>query len=811
MNKYICIHGHFYQPPRENPWLESIELQDSAYPFHDWNARISAECYGPNSTSRILTPDGKIRGIMNNYGRISFNMGPTLLSWMQDAEPIVYEAVQEGDRQGAEQYGGHGTAIAQVYNHVIMPLADEEDKRLSVEWGLADFRMRFGRDPEGMWLAETAADIASLDALAERDIKYTIMAPRQAHRVRPIGSDEWMDVGDGRVDPRRPYLCNLPSGRSIAIFFYDGPIAQDLAFGGMLNSGEAFAARLLSAFGEAEGDEPLLVHVAADGETFGHHHKHGEMALSSCIHRIEESGEAEFTVYGEFLEKFPPKWEVEIWDNSSWSCVHGVERWKSNCGCCSGMKQGWHQQWRGPLREALDLVRDNVKRVYTEKAANVFADPQGALNRYIAVILDRTAERAEQFLQQELREGIELNDETRQEAMRLLESRRQSILMYTSCGWFFDELSGLETTQVMRYAARAIQLLRDLSGTDIERDFIERLAQAPSNLGDLKDGGEVYRRYVKPSAVDLRRVAIHYAVSSIFEEFGDETKVFAFAIKRLRNDRLSAGRLTLALGEVELQSLVTFDKHSYEFVVLHLGDQNLTGGINELGRIGDFAALTEQFKEVFSRSDVPALIRLIDQNFDTKDFSFWNLFVDQQRKIMQQIFRESENSIEAFYRQVYREQYPMMSAMQAMGMPLPRILKNTVDYVLNRDLLHELETLPVSEEKFSSIREEIRKWNSQIDGDLIGFVGARQLALLANKLTANPLDLETMREMSNLLRKYQEIGAPMGIWYTQDAIYDIGRQQFSIRKYLAEQGDEFTSQWVTTFEELSDLAGVHIE
>ena len=344
--KFICIHGHFYQPPRENAWLEVIELQDSAHPYHDWNERISAECYGPNTASRILDKKGVIKNILNNYSRISFNFGPTLLSWMEINEKETYEAILLADKESAEQFGGHGSAIAQVYNHLIMPLANRRDKETQIIWGIRDFESRFKRKPEGVWLAETAVDTETLELLAEHNIKFTILAPRQAKATRRL-EGEWTPVSDQTVDTRKAYHCNLPSGKQIALFFYDGSISQSVAFNGLLNDGKRFADDLLSSFNETDSGQQL-VHVATDGETYGHHHKHGEMALAFCLNQIDKDLCVGLTNYAQFLELFPINEEAQIIEDSSWSCVHGIERWRSDCGCNSGGHPGWHQRWRKP-------------------------------------------------------------------------------------------------------------------------------------------------------------------------------------------------------------------------------------------------------------------------------------------------------------------------------------------------------------------------------------------------------------------------------------------------------------------------------
>ena len=362
-NKFICIHGHFYQPPRENAWLEVIEVQDSAHPYHDWNERITAECYEPNSTSRILDEDQVIRDIINNYSKISFNFGPTLLSWMEVYAKETYLAILEADKESIRRFGGHGSAMAQVYNHMIMPLSNARDKETQVIWGIRDFESRFGRRPEGMWLAETAVDIETLEALAANDIQFTVLAPRQAKATRKIGEANWVEVNERSVDTKRAYRYNLPSGKFINLFFYDGDISQGIAFNGLLNDGKRFAENLLSAI-DQHTDESQLVHVATDGETYGHHHKHGDMALAFCLDYIEKDERVTLTNYSQFLSLAPPVYEAQIIENSSWSCVHGIERWRSDCGCSSGGREGWTQQWRKPLRDSLDWLRDAAAEVF---------------------------------------------------------------------------------------------------------------------------------------------------------------------------------------------------------------------------------------------------------------------------------------------------------------------------------------------------------------------------------------------------------------------------------------------------------------
>ncbi|MCL1941470.1 MAG: DUF3536 domain-containing protein, partial [Synergistaceae bacterium] len=384
MSKYITIHGHFYQPPRENPWYGEIELQDSAAPWHDWNERINSECYLRNTAARILDNQGKITRICNNYSGISFNFGPTLLSWAEKKAPLMLKSLIEADKISQARFSGHGAAISQVYNHMIMPLANLRDKITQVRWGMADFEIRFGRHPEGMWLAEAAVNTETLEVLRDNGIVFTILSPYQAQSVRKMGSDSWADVSGGRIDTTFPYRFNLPSGKYIDIFFYNGEISQEIAFKGLLNNGENYARWLINSIPDELEDR--LANAATDGESYGHHHRHGDMALAYCIETINRDPGVILTVYGEFLRKHPPQHIVQIVENSSWSCAHGVERWRSDCGCNTG--RGYHQKWREPLRDALDWLRDSIKDEYEREIEKILDDAWGARDAYIQIILD---------------------------------------------------------------------------------------------------------------------------------------------------------------------------------------------------------------------------------------------------------------------------------------------------------------------------------------------------------------------------------------------------------------------------------------
>jgi len=496
MKKYLCVHGHFYQPPRENPWSGLIDEQKSAAPSHDWNERITLECYAPNARTQILNNHFQAIQTVNNYSQMSFNIGPTLLSWMERASPDTYRSILEADQKSITRFSGHGAAIAQAYNHMIMPLANNRDQQTQVIWGIKDFEFRFKRKPEGMWLPETAVDISTLEVLAEHDITFTILAPNQAQSVAKIGSDEWIDVSDGSIDTQMPYLCRLPSGKEIVIFFYNGHISNEVAFGNLLENGVNLANRLIQ-----EYPKPLkrsrLVHIANDGETYGHHHAFGNMALAYMLYYIETNNLAKVTIYSEFLEKYPPEYEAKIIEDTSWSCFHGVERWKANCGCHLDLKKGWNQEWRKCLRETLDWLRDNLISFYEKSMSVYYDDPWKIRNEYVSLVLDPSNEELSDILWASAHR--KLSGQEKKSIKNLLEMQRYAMLMYTSCGWFFDDISGLESTQILAYAARAIQLAHESGSINWEEEFINRLTSAKSNDKKMIDGKNIYNLRVKPA------------------------------------------------------------------------------------------------------------------------------------------------------------------------------------------------------------------------------------------------------------------------------------------------------------------------
>lgn len=809
MERYVCIHGHFYQPPRENPWLEAVELQDSAYPYHDWNERIAAECYAPNGAARVLNGNGFIRKIENNYGRISFNFGPTLLSWLEQQAPDVYESIQQADKESRERYSGHGSAMAQVYNHMIMPLASRRDKITQVRWGIRDFEHRFGRAPEGMWLAECAVDNETLDLLAEHGIRYTVLAPGQARRVRKKKAGKpWHDVTGARIDPTKAYECRLSSGRRIALFFYDGPISQAVAFEGLLASGERFAGRILSGFSEKR-DWPQLMHIATDGETYGHHHHFGDMALAYALENIDKGGLAKLTNYGEYLERFPPTDMVEVVENSSWSCYHGIERWRDNCGCNSGGHGEWNQSWRGPLREALDWLRDELAPRFEALAGQYLKDPWEARNDYIDVILERSEEAVERFLSRHA--GRELNEEETVRVLKLMELQRHAMLMYTSCGWFFDELSGIETVQVIHYAGRCVQLAQELFTDNLEEGFIEMLQEAKSNIAEYGNGADIYRRWVKPAIVGLPAVTAHYAISGLFESYSDDTRVYAFDVHREQVKRFEVGNAKLIVGKARVVSEVTHEAAALSFGALHLGGHNLSAGVRYFISQEALEVLSRDTNEAMTRGDFPEVIRLFDKHFGELGYSLKSLFRDEQRKVLNSILGSTLNEAGSALRLVYESNAGLMNYLISLGAPLPAVLRSSAEFVLNISLRESIEAPAVDLPHIMALLRQVELWKLTLDEKGLAYALKQRIIEQALAWHEAPTDLETLQRLISFIDVGNAMAFEVDFWRAQNLYYDILKNFYPAQKEAAETGEEEPRQWIELFRSLGEKLRITVE
>ncbi len=798
MECFACIHCHFYQPPRENPWLETVESQDSASPYHDWNERIARECYLPNGASRILDSEHRVAKIVNNYSRISFNFGPTLLSWMEERTPEGYQRILDGDRESQKLFSGHGAALAQAYNHTILPLSNARDKRTQILWGIKDFHHRFGRDPEGMWLPETAVDLETLEILSAEGIKFTILAPRQAAQLRVDQDSRWINLEYG-ADSRHPYACHLPSGRTIGLFFYDGALATAVAFEKLLFSGENFARRLLSHF-DPEGDSAQLMHVATDGETYGHHHSHGDMALAYALQYIQENKLSRLTNYGEYFAMHPPTQEIRIKEKTSWSCAHGVARWENNCGCNSGGRPGWNQGWRRPLREAFDWLRDDLLADYELNASKLLKDPWSAREDYITAVLDRSPASVGRFLMRYSTHHLSPDEEVR--ALRLLEMQRHLMLMYTSCGWFFDEPTGPETVQVLQYAARAVQLGQQLFGRDCEEQFLKRLELVRSNIPEFGNGRDIYERFVRPAMLDLPGVAAHYAISSFFEGYDQSGSIYSYQARLRDVSVVEHDKLKLAAGTVEIRSRITHAQLDFNFAVLHAGGHNLRAGVCEAH--DEFPQFTKEARLCLSNSGFSGCAQAFDHYFGAETYSLKSLFRDERRRIVTQIIDSTLADIDKLYGDVYEHNVTLIGFLRELAMPLPPILRVSSEFVLNNAIRRCLSSGEIDFERLRLLMKIATQTGTALD-DSVKLALRERLDRTMDGWSRDPFALPKLSELERLIPLFRAAPLkPGGLWQAQNTYYELMKQITHMK--LGTPSDP----WLQLFRSLGESLGIAV-
>lgn len=774
--KFLTIHGHFYQPPRENPWLEAIELQDSALPFHDWNERICKECYNPNSVSRIVDNKNQILDIVNNYQYMSFNFGPTLLSWMEEFAPLTYERIIKADIDSISEHSGHGNAIAQVYNHMIMPLANAHDKETQVKWGIRDFEYRFGRKPEGIWLAETAVDDATLKVLVDNGIKFTILSPYQALKIRKTGDKEWQDVSWGNIDPARSYKYTLKgdSKKSIALFFYDGAISKSVAFDELLKDGNRFIKRLKEGVSETR-NYPQLVNIATDGESYGHHTKFGDMALSYVLKIKAEDEGFKITNYAEYLDKYESDYEVDIKQASSWSCFHGVGRWKEDCGCSTGGHPGWNQKWREPLRNALDYLRDELAKVFEAEGPKYFNDnPWAIRNKYIDVILDRNYVTIRKFQKENFKP--DLTEEQKVKGMELLEIQRQAMLMYTSCGWFFSEISGIETVQIMKYAARAMQLVARFTNEDFETHFKDILSQAKSNIAEFGTGKDIYERFVKPSVVTAKQLACLWAISSLYQDFEDEEDVYCYTVKRHSYQKVQKGSSNFLVGHIEISSKVTLQKADLMFALMQYAGGDFHCAIKEFSNDAEFNELQTTLIKTFALNPITEIIRTLDEKFGKEYFTLKDIFIEERKKILQILLKDQLEKFGNTYKEMYDQGKGSIYHMQNLGLEIPKEFKISAEYALSHrynDLLAGSDGFvedPIVQQ-IKDINYEAKRMNIDIDKTPSNKNFAKRIITNLNRLTKS-FEIQQADTIIELFEMIEKLDLQIDISEAQNIYYN---------------------------------------
>lgn len=793
--RFVCIHGHFYQPPRETPGLGIVEPQPSAAPYRDWNERITAECYRPNSRARLLDGEGRLRRLVNNYERLSFDFGPTLLCWLERHAPDVHAAILAGDRESQRGKSRRGGAIAHPYHHSILPLSSPRDRRTEIAWGIADFEKRFNRRPEGMWLPETAVDLETLDELAAQGIRFTLLAPRQAKRTRDAETLAWKDVSDGSIDVRRPYRVSLPSGRSIEVIFYHGAMSQGVAFERLLDSADGWVERIVKSF-DAESKDAQIVTIATDGETYGHHHHFGDMALARAIELLGKRDDLELVTPGEFLARFPARDEVELVSPSAWSCAHGVERWRSNCGCRIGGAER-SQAWRAPLRGAIESLRMALAENFETAAGVILDDPWAA--RDAVVVSDRAADVIE------ARARRPVSSSERVMLLELLDAQREALAMFTSCGWFFDDVAGIETLQVLAHADRAIELTHRALGVDLSLEFARRLEAAVAN--DPADGNaaRLLRERVIPRRGDAARIARHAAMLALRDPLG-KFEAAGHRVERLECASLGVGDAALSLGTLRVDDPRTGRSLEYRHAVIETGRLRFAGGIAE-GK--DETALRE-IEAAFAQSTedgIAAIGRAFPPSSPPCGLEW--LLPAERGKFVEQAFVGDLRDLASIERRIADGCAKISERLDALGIAFPAALSR----VLAARDAGALELAASADRRELAAALERAAVREPIEATKAVGVTARVTARIADEIeAAAPLDDggERIREIVALVRAAMKWRPAIDLQSLQEtALVELGRDAARLSA-LAARDSIARARW-NAFRELADLLRIVID
>ncbi len=778
--KYLTIHGHFYQPPRENPWIEEIELQESALPHHDWNEKISWQCYSPNGSSRIVDGNNSIIEISNNYQYISFNFGPTLLSWLEKHDAPAYRRIIRADINSRELYGGHGCAIAQVYNHMIMPLANRNDKITQVLWGLKDFQKRFGRNSEGIWLAETAVDAQTLEVLIECGIKFTILSPHQAKCFKKINDNNWSDVSWGSIDPScayRYYVEGSNKEKYIDLFFYDGSISKSVAFDNLLQDGAKFAHRLNEGYVETRNREQL-VNIATDGESYGHHTKFGDMALAYIVRVGAKNLGFELTNYAQFLEMYPPQYEVDIKPVSAWSCAHGVGRWMDDCGCSTGAMPHWNQKWRKPLRQALDYLRDELIKLCSIQGTKYFRDFWEARNNYIDVILDRSEDNINEFFMQNAKKHLSYQDKVK--ALKLMEIQRFAQLMYTSCGWFFADISGIETTQILKYAYRAIELAGEFSKLNYEKTFLSILQKAKSNILEFGSGKDIFNNWVKTSAIGFDKISAQYAIENSLENETEKNSIkqfYCYKIKKTNHKKYSKSNNLLAFSKLDLTNTITLEKKEMSVVLLQTQNFDFSCYVKEFSSIDDFNLEKKEISKIFEKGNTDETIDVIQSYYGEKMFSLIDIPMDRRKALLENLVIKKLQNASKTYKDLYEGLLNPISNLNDLGMDIPEGFRVCAKYTLLTNLEAELINLEKYNDKakikkIMDIKHLTDKFNIKLNNSKIKDILSSKLIELLVKLSSQ-VTVKNTQELLYFFDILQKLQIETKINTAQNIFYDM--------------------------------------
>ncbi len=826
IKKFVCIHGHFYQPYRKNPWTGQLQLQKQTYPYGDWNEKINAQCYRANAFARILGQKGRIRDIVNNYAGMSFNFGPTLLEWIRENDPKTYEAILSGDRQSLDVFSGHGSAIAQAYNHIIMPLSHQKDKEIQVAWAIHDFEEKFKRRPEGMWLAETAVDHASLEVLADYGIKFTVLSPYQAQKIRKIkDKGPFTDVSGGSVHTRTAYICRLPSGREISLFFYDRDLSTEVSFGDILKNGHDFTERIKNSFSKNQAQAEIIV-IASDGEAYGHHKKFAEMALAYCIEDISKSSRARLTVFGQYLQMHPPEYEAVIFENTAWSCAHNLSRWSDGCAC--GMGQDFQQDcsdtnWRRPLREGIDLLRKGIDTLFYAQAPKYLKDKDAAdavLFAFIRVINDRRSAHIGSFLEKYIkRDDAKEPEDMKSGLLKLLEMQRQAMLMQSSDGWFFDDITRIEAAQILRHALMALSLAACFEEKGLYGNFLNTLQEAKSNVVKGEDGRTFFHAQALGYRYNASAIAAHFAAymlmllqSSGSLRIAKQVDFYCHEITVEKSEHDTSGGYELLLARISMLSTLTLERSRFCFCCMHengeLQDNMEQGAFITIMVSKEQACPEEQngtdvffetAKKIYKEDDIGALVQYLKEQKIFEVFHLNSLDERLQAGLLDKIIkrklrkalqgaRQSQASINGMVRSCegldsftrVRDSLDMADALLAKAALLKILDKEEIDAA---DIERMWEIAAQRREEDPGQKSELFS-----PGHFKGFVFAleKKITLFFASAAHRGFADGSLKEMVMCIRVLDKFGILIDGWQIQNILFHAKETLFKEQKYKEE-------------------------
>lgn len=806
--KYCIIHGHFYQPPRENPWINRIQRQPSAAPYHDWNERIYDECYRPNAYSRLLDPQGMIQDIHNNYTNLSFNFGPTLLMWLEKNHPVVTRRILDADAESYNRLDRHGNAIAQVYNHLIMPLASRRDQLTQIRWGKSFFRSRFGRDSEGMWLAETAINRETVNCLIEEGIRFVILSPAQAEAFRTLESDDdFVPLPEQGIDTRYPYRVfpytkegNRGDG-FLDVFFFDEGLSRAASFEDLLTHADSFAQRLGSVFSEnAQEDETVI--LATDGETFGHHKPFSDMCLAFFFTHTAYRFGIEPVNFGYVLAHNPSRYEVTLknasGEGSSWSCTHGTGRWIRDCGCRTGGKETWNQKWRTPLRKALEHLQQHIDTAFEKTLEEYTQNPWALRDAYTPYENEYSTDAITQLL---VSHGcsVSLDQTSITTIVRLLEAQKYMLYAFTSCGWFFSDISGIETIQNLLYACRAMQLglTEDLS-TEAVQDFFSLLDTAHSNSGVMT--GKTH--FEKEAVPFLKHLHILCFTAAAYKT--------AF---------------TLAENQFDYYGYTVILKPLKHTIDTTAGNEYFLATITNTrsGESGACSILLIHENDTGPEAFVLPGDVTVDRGFSWQKTDNWEKHPRSTHLTLSNIFSESKTAFsDLFTEQLDRttimqyttwveKHHSILKALIALHLKLPDYLYGPLSYVINSQwnvAVTGLNGGDLSDEQFlqlRSIHEKSQQYGIPIDFSTSAPILQRML-LQEMKSFSETLSSECCDRMRYLLNIVDRFSVPLTKSRLEDTFYDL--YSMTIKKLYEEylSSEQPTSEQKTILLQIAGFA-----